>query len=501
MKRTAQVLRQATVTIGEFNTVGRNVRQGGVDYQVYPCVLLVEGVHHGAIGPAVYYPSTTLANSAPFWNNMPVTVGHPVNEQGNHILCNQDGTIRAQWEVGKVYNAKFEDGRLKAEVWINVAQVNRHSPSLLAFLQNGGQLDVSTGLLAAEDGTAGTWNEEEFAASILEIVPDHLALLPNQTGACSWNDGCGIRFNVAEKEKDVPGLYVNSQDLMVLSDKIRGYVDSLDVWDRTTERSVIINFLRAIYSDYFIYKQKVRRPNQQETEQLLKQEYAVGEDGELTFSSSPIEVIEEIQYKPKANEHETTIVNKKDTEEVNTMPAQGTKCKDATTPADKKKCADMMVNALISNEKTAFVEEDRPWLTAMNSAQLEKLVANMGPEEEVIVNKENTPTPKTETPTQVPLDLAGFLNSAPPEIRSVLNAGLRELDGKRASIITVLMANKANKFTEDQLKNMELNVLESIVALIPVPQDFSGRSPALQVNQETAEEPYIPATLSFGTQK
>jgi len=38
----------------------RTQRQGGVDYQVYPCVMLVEGVHHGIGSEPVYYPPQVL---------------------------------------------------------------------------------------------------------------------------------------------------------------------------------------------------------------------------------------------------------------------------------------------------------------------------------------------------------------------------------------------------------------------------------------------------------
>ena len=457
---------------------------GNIEYQIYPCVMLVEGVHHGIGSDPVYYNQAVLERSAAAWNNMPVTVGHPVLSDGTHVLCNHDGTIRQQFQIGHIANVRFEDGKLKADIWINTSRASSISPALLQFIENGGNLEVSTGMMALDDGTAGIWNNEEFSASIIDMMPDHLALLPNSTGACSWIDGCGVRFNTAVKNKESHIILINSLDLMALQERIRIYIDSMDVYDRNTDQSIIINFTRAIYSDHFIYKQRVRRPNQPEIEVLLKQEYAVDDNGELSFPTPAAEVVEEITYKPKANEGAVQLAN------TNTL-------KEGTMAETKgKKCCEAKINALIANDKNAFAETDREWLTSLNDAQIEKLISN----DEVA-----TEPVKTEAPVAAPaapVDLTGFLNSAPPEIRAVLNSGLRELDNKRANLITRIIANEQNTFKEDALKGMDVSMLESIAALIPVKPtsrpNFSGRSPGETIVNEgegPGEEAYVPRTL------
>lgn len=378
-------------------------RIANVDYQIYPCIMLVEGVHHGVGTDPVYYSPEVIANSAAQWNNMPVTIGHPVLSDGTHVLCNHDGTIRAEWQVGHVSNVKFEDGKLKAELFINTAICGQKQPELLTFLANGGQLDVSTGMLAADNGTAGNWNGEDFSAEIVEIIPDHLALLPNSTGACSWNDGCGVRFNKTNE--------VNEED-------------SLNEGD-------VANNTKAI---------------------------------------------------------KETIMAKAAT------PAEKAKCAEkAATPADKAKCKELTVNQMIENEDNAFTEDDRTWLMGLEDVQLSKLVANSEPKE-VIVEKIVEKVVANTAPT----DLNGYLQTAPPEVRAVLNAGLRELDNKRSSLIKIVMEQGANKFTEDSLKEMSVETLESIVALIPQEpvRSFGGMVPASIQMNETGEEPYVPVTLS-----
>lgn len=483
MTKERQLMLAKAVTNSLKQQTLRRQMIGNTEYQVYPCIMLVEGVHHGVGSDPVYYSQAVLEASAVAWNNMPVTVGHPVLTDGTHVLCNHDRTIRQQFQVGHIANVRFEDGKLKAEIWINTADATRLSPPLLQFIENGGNLEVSTGLMALDDGMAGQWGDEAFSASIIDMIPDHLALLPNSTGACSWNDGCGVRFNAGNKDKESYIILINSQDLMALQQKIGAYVDSMDVWDRATERSVVINFTRAIYSDYFVYQQRVRRPNQPETEILLKQDYVIDDNGELSFSSGPIEVIEEIAYKPKANEGEVQLANNN--------PKEG---KMAETK-NEKKCCEAKINALIANEKNAFTEADREWLTSLNEAQVEKLVSN---DEATKLPVTNTQAPMPVVNPQI-VDLTSFLNSAPPEIRAVLNSGLRELDNKRAAIIAKITTNERNKFTPETLKTMDLTMLESIEALLPVPTrtDYSGMNPAgIVTNQEQPEEAYVPQTLS-----
>jgi len=477
-------------------------RIGGVEYQVYPVVMLAEGVHHGVGTDPVYYPPQVLEASVPHWNNMPVTIGHPVLSDGTHVLCNHDGTIRQEWQVGYVANVVFEEGKLKAELLLNTALVSQKSPSLFSFIENGGKLEVSTGLLAMDDGQAGQWNSEQYSASIVDMIPDHLALLPNSTGACSWDDGCGLRANEKEimnsGKESILIVLAKQQELGGLIDKVRRFVDSMDVYDRVTERSVVVNYLRAVYSDSFIYKQDLRRPNQPEQSVLLKQKYSVNDSGELEFVGDPEEVFEDLQYKPKSNEGGTAENNI--TEEVRIMATAAAKAKcaeKAVTPADKAKCKEMTVNQMIENQDNAFTEEDREWLTGLNEVQFSKVQANAEPKE-IIKEVEKIVEKVIDNTKAAPTTLAGWLETVPTEIRSVVNAGMKELDTKRASLIAKITTNERNTFNEDQLKGMDMGMLESISNLLPAPApNYSGQAPAGQVvNTGHVEEAYIPVTLS-----
>lgn len=320
--------------------------RAGVDYQVYPCVMLVEGVHKGVGADAVYYSPEILSESAPNWNNLPVTVGHPVNLQGEHVLCNPDGTIRQEWEVGHIINARIEDGKLKADIYLNVQRVKAKAPALLQYLQNGGELQVSTGMLAGLDDSSGTWNGEEYGGAVTTIIPDHLALLPDSTGACNWDDGCGVRFNAESHE---------------------------------------------------------------------------------------------------SNKEENTMADKKE-----------------------EKCCPERVLALITNEATAYTDEDREWLEALNEDQFVKVEGSAIP----IINEDE--------PEELTLD--SIVESA-GEFQGVLNEALDARNEKRQGIIDKLLNHDGNKFTAEQLGEMETEMLTNMVGYIGKEKKvekkptYSGKNP------------------------
>lgn len=170
---------------------GQRKTVAGVNYAVYPSVILVEGVHHGAIGEPTFYPAEVLQASAPAWNGQPVTIGHPQDAQGAYVSAGS----KPDGHIGRLTNVMYGAGKLRAEVMLTVAKAHQHRPGLLNALDSGAMMDVSTGLFGQEVRESGIWNGEAYQTRLTAIQPDHLALLPGGAGACSWADGCGIRAN------------------------------------------------------------------------------------------------------------------------------------------------------------------------------------------------------------------------------------------------------------------------------------------------------------------
>jgi hypothetical protein len=122
-----------------------------------------------------------------------VLVNHPTNG-GTPTSANNPRIWEGQ-VLGQVWNSQFDGKHLKAEIWLNEDRTRTIAPELLKLINQGANIDVSTGLFSTEEKTPGIWNGEKYSAVARRHVPDHLAILPYQRGACSWADGCGIRIN------------------------------------------------------------------------------------------------------------------------------------------------------------------------------------------------------------------------------------------------------------------------------------------------------------------
>lgn len=166
----------------------------GEQYLVVPVVMLVEGVHEGSAGK-VFYSAEELSKYPSAWNGRYVPVYHPTQGEEN-VSCNSPEMIE-KYAIGQIFNASFNEAKkaLVSELWIDEEKTRRISPEVLTRILSGGNLEVSTGMLFDDINTLGKWNGEDYDIAAVNILPDHLAVLPDEEGACSWKDGCGVRFN------------------------------------------------------------------------------------------------------------------------------------------------------------------------------------------------------------------------------------------------------------------------------------------------------------------
>jgi hypothetical protein len=159
----------------------------GTDYLIVPIVLLKQTVVNGA-----YVDASELI--APSWNGVPVTVHHP-QDDGSAFISANSPQVLSKYHVGRIFNAELDGDTLKGEAWIEVERANKVMPALVDRLENNEQMDVSTGYLAKDRKISGSYGGKPYTLSHHDLKPDHLALLPDSIGACSWDDGCGVRAN------------------------------------------------------------------------------------------------------------------------------------------------------------------------------------------------------------------------------------------------------------------------------------------------------------------
>lgn len=165
----------------------------GKQYLVVPAVSLTEGVWQGSEGPLLYNKAS-LAKNPLAWNHKPVVVYHPTLNGEGISAC--EPAIIEHYRCGFIFNTAY-DGRLKKELWIDEAKANQIDPRVVQSIQNGQTMEVSTGLYHEGDKTPGVFNGKPYNETVINMFPDHLAILPDEKGACSVADGAGTLRNAA----------------------------------------------------------------------------------------------------------------------------------------------------------------------------------------------------------------------------------------------------------------------------------------------------------------
>lgn len=179
----------------------RRVRADGREYLVAPLTLIVPGVLNGSKG-ALYYPPDEVAADPSAWNGTPLVVYHPRSPDGAHLSAREPGILDEQG-VGLVRKAKT-NGKLTAEGWFDVEATRRVDPSVLEALERGDKIELSTGLYTdnepAPPGATDPRTGRPYDYIARKYRPDHVAVLPDQQGACSLRDGCGVNVNTERNE-------------------------------------------------------------------------------------------------------------------------------------------------------------------------------------------------------------------------------------------------------------------------------------------------------------
>lgn len=192
----------------------------GRKHLVAPVVAVSEGVLNGG-----FLPFQEIAKSAPGWNGTPVTVNHPEDDDGEFLPAN-DPEVLEQFQIGRFLGVEADDEKksLDGQLWIDLVQVKwlvenggelgEEAKQTVQMVRDGEKLEVSTGYWHGVVQESGEFAGQEFEAVQVELLPDHLAVLPNAEGACNWDgdttqSGCGApRANAI----DVDGPIANAVD-------------------------------------------------------------------------------------------------------------------------------------------------------------------------------------------------------------------------------------------------------------------------------------------------
>lgn len=173
----------------------RRASIGGREHLVVPVVALVGDSVIAAVGSAgpELVPAQVISTSPAGWNGRPILADHP---DGGRSSAGADPERLAREQFGQVFNARYEDGRLKMDAYIDVAKaeaIGGRALRVLERLRNDETVEVSVGVfVVAEQREGVSPSGVQYKAAWAQLTPDHLAMLPDGVkGACSIVMGCG----------------------------------------------------------------------------------------------------------------------------------------------------------------------------------------------------------------------------------------------------------------------------------------------------------------------
>lgn len=413
----------------------RHAKLHNRDYRVVPTVMIVEGVHNGSKGP-LYYPADEIRKSASLWDAKPVVIYHP--PEGT--AC--DETVLNERGVGQLMHTRWSDGKLKTESWVEEARVRAIDGRVHNAIEAETSLEGSTGLLVDIDPVEGEWNGERYVGIVRNLRPDHYAILPDQTGACSRAEGAGFLMNQSSEDAvDNEQSYDSVRDQIAALVRAARADTSLEVW------------VRDVYPDYVIFEQK---------QQLYKQGYEVKDDV-VSLRGVPEPVVRVVSYKTKKG----VVVNM--SKEHDTM--------------DKKK----LVEELVGVKNGGFEGADRAELETLSEKTLRAM----------IVNAQAKAGAAEVRPPAAPKTLAEYLNTVPAEYAPVVRNGVAAYNRDHEALVQNVLKHPRNKYTVEQLRAKDLSELQVLNEFCaeekPASQnDFGGQGGAPVANADAKPEDLLP---------
>lgn len=400
----------------------------GVKHMVIPVIMAQEGVMN-----RLFYPYEEFEGWANTWDGVPVPINHPEIE--GVAVSARSPRIQELNSVGYVFNSKYEDKKLKGEIYLNLEKVKKlNADYLIQSFESGEIMEVSTGLYSNVEMVSGKYGDDEYDAIVRNIRPDHLALLPNTVGACSIEDGCGASISVNSCQcGGVCGGKKNSQKEiskllnLSLEKKYNDLVYIIDIYDN----SVIYEFgkNRSVY----------------------RESYAINDDNVVILEDDAQEVIQKTSYQTLnlsgGNNNMTEIQNEEIKEEEATEETPEEVTEEATEET--------------TEETTEEIKEET---TEEVKAETEE--ATEEATEEVKENEE------TEIVENQLID---------NEKKEFLENQSKIFDEKKQGLKKMLIDNK--HFTAEEVETFSFSVLEKINNLIK-PKDYSGNGSSLVENKE-----------------
>lgn len=428
----------------------------GREHLVLPVVALVEGV---LFASNATNPELVLAeefSKAPLgWNGRPVMMDHP-SLAGQKTSANEPTTLE-RLQIGTVFHTAVSDKKLEMEAWLDPELVEQveGAKTLVERIKGGETVEVSVGVFVVPEEASGQYKGKQYADIWREIVPDHLAILPEGVaGACSIEMGCGTPrvASAGEEEKvaDKKGKKLWERFMALKAQ----FVSSADEVSDNEIRQALNAALFAEVPGYLgveaVYaesKTVIYAVAPEGDIKFFKRAFADVTEGVVTWASSPEEVKQVTSYEPVVA---SAGDGPSDSKPIPVMEASMNK---------KERIA-----AIIASGKTCFTAADSPILEQFTEERLAAMEQHVS----ASVPAPVVPEVKVLTPEE---EQAAFFSKY-PEFQRIVTEHVAAASAKKMDLVTRLKVAQM-AFTEAELNVKSPEELEKLMTLTAKP-DFSG---------------------------
>ena len=289
-----------------------NVSKAGATYTIRDVCGCVDGL----VMNATLYPGDQLGASVATLNGKPAPAGHPKDAEGRVISATNGDALLTSYIGAVCKNARHEGGRTLVDVVVNEAQAKAHpdGQKLVERLDaaiTGNNLDpihVSTGLFADMITANGESAGKKYNRIATGIRYDHLAILLNEKGAGTPDDGVGMWLNAAGEPEAIEVVTVNTEPEDKRSAGLVAWIKRLigngagdmsfdAIQQGLSQKLPEGAWLREVFDRYAVWTDRDGR--------IWKQDYTVSSDGSLAFAGQAEEVRLVREYHSVTNQEDT----------------------------------------------------------------------------------------------------------------------------------------------------------------------------------------------------
>lgn len=265
------------------------------------------GAADGIVMNRRMYPGDQLAAGVQTLEGKPAPAGHPKNRAGHYISATNGEALASAWIGSYCTNARHTGGRTLVDIVINGKQAaaNPKGAKLIERLDaaiNGSNtqpIHVSTGLNADFVQASGESMGKKYDTVVTNIRYDHLAILLDEQGAATPEQGVGMFLNSSGSAEEVEFVNLDLSPVDRRAEGLMGWVrkllgnssdlsfDQIDMGLRQLLPDGA--WVREVFPKYFVWTDG--------NDGLYKQDYSVGSDNQISLTGQPVAVIRKVEYK------------------------------------------------------------------------------------------------------------------------------------------------------------------------------------------------------------